>query len=434
MIQLPEDFCKATLQTLGSQRYERLMEALQESAPVSIRTNPRKAKGWTTDDGGERVAWCDTGYYLTARPQFTFDPLLHAGVYYVQEAASMFVAHVLQSLMPREKRPVAMLDLCAAPGGKSTALLSVAHPDSLLVSNEPLRQRAQVLTENIIKWSHPNCIVTNNYPRDFRKTRLAFDVILCDVPCSGEGMFRKDEGAIAEWSIEKVRQCASLQRDIVGDIWPLLRPGGLLIYSTCTLNLQENEENILWILQQLDAELLTIPTLSEWGITGSLHPEVPAAGVCRFIPGLTQGEGLFMAALRKKGEAQPSTVAFDAYASTCRQHLQVLHAGVPESCQKGKTIVPAHALAMATTADATRFPQVALTWQEAIRYLRGEALTLSRDIPCGFVIVTYEGHPLGFVKHIGSRANNLYPDAWRIKSSHLPDTPPRILTREHLIN
>lgn len=426
-MQLPEDFCREARQTLGTERYERFLGALREEAPTSIRLNPLKCYDLPRDVES-RVPWCNTGYYLSSRPQFTFDPLLHAGLYYVQEASSMFVSHVLRTFVPREEGPVLALDLCAAPGGKSTAARTVLHPQSILVSNEPLRQRAQVLTENIIKFGHHDCIVTNNFPRDFRKTGLQFDVIIADVPCSGEGMFRKDEGAIAEWSPQHVAQCAQLQREIISDIWSCLKPGGLLVYSTCTLNLHENEENILWLLTQFDAELLTIPVESAWGITGSLHPDLPADGVCRFIPGFTRGEGLFMAALRKRGSGSGNAADFDAVERICRRQLQVLHAGTPETTLKGKAELPSHALAMSASLDRQRFPSAPLTWEEAVRYLRGESLTLHSSVPRGFVIVTYKDQPLGFVKNIGTRANNLYPDAWRIKSTHLPSETPKVLS------
>ena len=210
----------------------------------------------------------------------------------------MFVSHVLRQLV---SEPVAMLDLCAAPGGKSTAAIAALPEGSTLVSNEPNPTRAQILLENITKWGHKGCTVSNSYPRDFRKARLQYDVILCDVPCSGEGMFRKDPQAIQEWSPQNVEKCWRLQREIVADAWECLNPGGLLIYSTCTFNTKENEENVRWIIEEYDAEPLPIPIEADWNITGSLL-EGFNAPVYRFIPGLTRGEGLFMAVLRKQGK------------------------------------------------------------------------------------------------------------------------------------
>jgi len=309
------------------------------------------------------LPWCPLGFYLTSRPQFTFDPLFHAGCYYVQEAASMFIDHVLRQYV---RRPVEMLDLCAAPGGKSTAALGALPQGSVLVSNEPVRQRCQVLRENIEKWGYPNCEVTNLYPADFRKNGRQFDVILCDVPCSGEGMFRKDPAAVGEWSLQNVEKCWRLQRDIVSEAWQCLRPGGLLIYSTCTFNTKENEENLQWILQTFEADILPLDTKPEWGITGSLLEGFDAP-VYRFIPGLTRSEGLFMAVVRKAAE-----------------------------------------------------PRVELSYNQAIAYLRGEALLLPADVPQGLVTLTFMGQALGQAKNLGGRANNLYPKPWRIKSTYIP--------------
>ena len=216
---------------MGEERFNSYMEAFNEEAPTSIRLNTGAMN--TGARPQHQVPWCKEGFYLEGRPQFTFDPLFHAGCYYVQEAASMFVTHVLRQFI---HEPVAMLDLCAAPGGKSTAARSVLPGESVLVSNEPIPTRAQILLENITKWGWSDCIVTNNYPRDFRQAKTKFDVILCDVPCSGEGMFRKDPATIGEWSLQNVEKCWRLQREIVADAWECLNPDGILIYSTCTFN------------------------------------------------------------------------------------------------------------------------------------------------------------------------------------------------------
>ena len=279
MVHLPEDFIRETRLLMGEDRFNCFLGAFDEEPPVSIRLNPR-AQGDCPRCAlveGE-VPWCPEGYYLSGRPQFTFDPLFHAGCYYVQEAASMFITHVLRHtplfspLKGGSERGVIALDLCAAPGGKSTAMRTVLPEGSTLVSNEPIPTRAQILLENITKWGWPDCIVTNNYPRDFRKAKMKFDLILCDVPCSGEGMFRKDPATISEWSLQNVEKCWRLQREIVADAWECLNPGGILIYSTCTYNIKENEENVRWILDTYDAEALTIPTDPSWHITGSLLP------------------------------------------------------------------------------------------------------------------------------------------------------------------
>ena len=395
MVNLPADFVAETRRIMGDERYNRFVGAFDEEAPTSIRVNPRIV-GDGCFDGEKQVPWCSEGYYLNDRPQFTFDPLLHAGCYYVQEASSMFVTHVLRTVDSNHTSQFA-LDLCAAPGGKSTALRSVLPDDCVLISNEPMGNRAQILLENVTKWGGPNHIVTNNYPRDFRKAKLKFDLILCDVPCSGEGMFRKDPNAISEWSAQNVEKCRQLQREIVADAWECLNPGGLLIYSTCTYNTKENEENIRWILDTYDAQVLDIPVDPSWNITGSLL-EGFNEPVYRFIPGITRGEGLFVCALRKAGSLEPKP--FNAK----KLALKVLDAEFEKS-------------------DVC----VDVNYATALKYLRGEALVLPADTPRGIVTITYQGQPLGPAKNIGNRANNLYPKPWRIKSTHLPSEAPNIL-------
>ena len=391
MAQLPEEFIQETRLVMGEERFNSYMEAFNEEAPTSIRLNPKYNFGAMSQHA---VPWCEEGFYLEGRPQFTFDPLFHAGCYYVQEAASMFVTQILRQ---SGDCPQSALDLCAAPGGKSTALRSVLPPDCVLISNEPMGTRAQILLENVTKWGGTNHIVTNNYPRDFRRAKLKFDVILCDVPCSGEGMFRRDPNTISEWSLQNVEKCWRLQREIVADAWECLNPGGLLIYSTCTFNTKENEENIRWILDNYDAQVLDIPIDPSWHITGSLL-EGFNQPVYRFIPGITRGEGLFVCALRKVGSLQPKPFNSKSVA------LKVLEAEFEKS---------------ATSVD--------VDFAEALKYLRGEALVLPADTPRGVVTVTYKGIPLGPVKNIGNRANNLYPKPWRIKTTHLPLEPLEII-------
>ena len=245
---LPSSF-EHTMRSLLGEGYEAFREALLGEPAVSIRLNPAK---WCGAVGYEPVPWATDAYYLGERPAFTFDPLLHGGCYYVQEASSMFVEQAVRQHLCEAR---VALDLCAAPGGKSTLLRSLLPDDCVLVSNEVMRPRAQVLAENMAKWGHPRCVVTSNYPADFTPLGETFDLILVDAPCSGEGMFRKDEVAVAEWSPENVAVCWQRQRDILTDIWPTLRPGGLLIYSTCTFNTAEDEENVRWMMQELGAQL-----------------------------------------------------------------------------------------------------------------------------------------------------------------------------------
>ncbi len=463
MTNLPKDFETYTRQLFGDELYVRFRQALDEEPPVSTRLNPFKSipnhKPQISSLKSQPVPWCPQGYYLNGRPAFTFDPLLHAGLYYVQEASSMFVFEVVRQLI---HEPVMMLDLCAAPGGKTATLRSALPDGSLLFANEPIKTRASVLKENVIKFGHPDVIVTNNYPQDYRKSKLQFDAILADVPCSGEGMFRKDANAVEEWSLQNVEKCRELQRSIIKDVWPCLRPGGILIYSTCTFNAHEDEENVGWIAETLGADFVKLQTCNEWGIVGSLAGDNP---VCRFIPGKTCGEGLFIAALRKHGgnkdafwsdnvkvpggkqqsslfKSQRSWIdgefSFDMEREFVRavpsrwnglyndvkRKLHVIHAGVGVCTIKGKDMVPDISLALSIALNWEAFPIVELGYNDAIRYLRKEVMVLDSSVPKGFVVVAYDGCPLGFVKNLSNRANNLYPQEWRIKSTHAPTACP----------
>ncbi|MBR4920063.1 MAG: hypothetical protein IKZ62_01940 [Prevotella sp.] len=398
MTELPAEFISYTRQLMGEERFKRYLQSFEEEAPVSIRLNPKRPAGEPID--GEQVPWCRHAYYLKKRPNFTMDPLFHAGCYYVQEAASMFLDEVLRQLLTINSH-LLTLDMCAAPGGKSTLLRSALPEDCVLYSNEPIRNRANILSENMQKWGWDNSTVTNKYPKDYRKSKLRFDVILCDVPCSGEGMFRKDEATIREWSPQNVEKCWRLQREIVSDAWECLNEGGLFIYSTCTFNTKENEENIRWMLDNYEAEVLKVETKPEWNITGSLL-EGFTEPVYRFIPGISRGEGLFMCVLKKRKKSTESA----NYSHVGNKIFPRWEQNIPTLGTNNKPEV--------------KF-SVALSYQQAIAYLRGEALVLSDETPCGIIEVTFMGIPLGQVKNIGNRANNLYPKPWRIKTTYLPN-------------
>lgn len=464
---LPEDFIFHTERLMGGERWQALERGLAEDAPVSIRLNPAKcgAAGYEPLECDGKVPWCDNGYYLSARPNFTFDPLFHAGMYYVQEASSMFLDRVLRQYAA--DGPLMALDLCAAPGGKSTVARAALPEGSLLVCNEPIRGRAQVLAENMMKYGHPDVIVTNNYPREFKDSGLVFDLIIADVPCSGEGMFRKDPAAIGEWSLQNVEKCWRLQREIIADVWPCLSPGGLLVYSTCTFNTKENEENVRHISEELGAEVLGVDTDGDMRVSGSLLDGFHKP-VYRFIPGITRGEGLFMAVLRKqedgiynkvkpKGKKEHKERRKDAGKNALRpdmswltrperfeavslndafaaipmawkpvydiagRHLRVLSAGVGLGEAKGRDIIPSQALALSVALNRAAFHEVELDYARAICYLRKEPVPLPADTPRGYILMTYKGVPLGFEKNIGNRANNLYPAEWRIRSTHTPE-------------
>lgn len=461
-MEFPAAFIENMKSLLGEEEMACFLESLQAETPVSIRLNRVKGLNVSVNDWKE-IPWCPLGYYLPERPTFTFDPLFHAGCYYVQEASSMFLSQVVRTYV---KDSTIALDLCAAPGGKSTLLCDELPDGSLLVANEIIPQRAQVLAENLEKWGNPNVVVTHCDSSEFTPLSHFFDFILTDVPCSGEGMFRKDEVAIKEWSMDNVNTCWQRQRMIVKNIWPTLKPGGILVYSTCTFNLWEDELNIRWIKENLGAEVLAVPTHKEWEITPALGGE--SMPVYRFLPHKTVGEGIFMAVLRKpemeswesvspkkekKNKAgkkhQPISLpipkeckewlkdgdsfsyfwfrdrviaiakAFQEQWNLLSSTVNVIHAGVSLCTMKGKDLIPEHSLAMSTQA-AQVFPTYDLSYVQAIAYLRKEAILLENNAPRGFVLLTYKNYPLGFVKNIGNRANNLYPQEWRIRSGYSP--------------
>ena len=289
-MELNAEFITRTKQLFGEARFDAFVSALSLAPVVSVRYNREKI---TVPESIDAVPWATDAAYLAERPLFTGDPLFHSGCYYVQEASSMFLEQAIRQYVDG---PVRALDLCAAPGGKTTHLLSLLPKGSLLVSNEPMSLRAQLLAENVIKWGNPAAVLTRNMPADFSQLRNFFDVIVVDAPCSGEGMFRKDDFAVQQWSVGNVMQCAARQREILQDVWEALRPGGLLVYSTCTFNREEDEDCVAWIAEELGAEVLPIETEQQWGITGNQtetgHP------VYRFIPGYTIGEGFYMSLLR----------------------------------------------------------------------------------------------------------------------------------------
>lgn len=455
-MQLPEHFIERT-QPLLNGEWQEFSDSLHKNFPVSIRLNPAKLRLINETDLVP-VPWCKTGFYLDNRPSFTFDPVFHTGAYYVQEASSMFVGQFFSQYITAD---VKVLDLCAAPGGKSTHIASLISEDSLLVSNEVIKQRANILSENITKAGYPNVIVTNNDPSDFSKINSFFDVVLVDAPCSGEGMFRKDAGAVSEWSEANVKLCSERQRRIVADVWNSLKPGGYLIYSTCTFNTEENEDNVLWIKNNLEAEIIPLEVDPNWRISGSKSDDVDLP-VYRFFPHKLNGEGFFMAVLRKNESEKSannrktrkvsnnkkysldlqykmylnepdqfeffnrndSWFAFPTSLYNCfeeiRSQLNLISAGVYVGEVKGKDFIPHHSLAMSNYLNKNAFICFEVDKINAIKYLRKEALVFD-NLPNGYILLTYKCIPLGFVKNIGNRANNLYPNEWRIRSSYDKD-------------
>ena len=453
-VNLPEAFIEQ-LQSLLPDEWKALAEAITTTEPsVAVRVNV--ARGVGVPEGARRVPWCEQGFYLADRPSFTFDTDWHAGRYYVQDASSMFIAHVIKHLV---HGPVRYLDLCAAPGGKTTAAIQALPPRSLVVANEIVPPRARVLADNVIRWGHPRCVVTSNAPAQIGKLTHFFDVIAADVPCSGEGMMRKDDEAVAQWSPALVEQCAQRQREILTDAWAALRPGGLLIYSTCTYNRQENEEIADFIVNQLGATSLEIPIEPSWNI----HPAIGSECHCyRFMPHRVDGEGLFMAAFSKDGNNPRQDIRVkDKSAKKCdetvknwlsvpndyiidqqgdlviavpqdvsrevaalRSTLNVLHAGVELATVMGRKTVPHQALAMSLARAENTFSTCEVDYAMALRYLRGESITI--DAPRGYVLIAHQGAVLGFANNLGNRANNLYPKSQRILSTHLPTSKTNI--------
>jgi 16S rRNA C967 or C1407 C5-methylase (RsmB/RsmF family)/NOL1/NOP2/fmu family ribosome biogenesis protein len=454
-MKLPEEFI-AQVRDLLPDEWEALVGAIMTTEPsVAVRVNG--ARGVGVPDGARRVPWCSEGFYLADRPVFTFDTDWHAGRYYVQDASSMFIAHVIRHFI---HEPVRYLDLCAAPGGKTTAAVQTLPPHSLTVANEIVPPRARVLADNVIRWGDPRCVVTSNAPAHLGKFTHFFDVIAADVPCSGEGMMRKDDEAVSQWSPALVEQCAQRQREILADVWPALRPGGLLIYSTCTYNRQENEEMADYIVRELGATSLEVPIDPSWNI----HSAIGSKCHCyRFMPHRVDGEGLFMAVFRKAGDAAHQDVRIkeknakitdeivrewlalpDDYVldkqgdlmiavpqdirrevAALRASLNVLHAGVELATIVGRKMVPHHALAMSMARAVEAFPVCDVDYSTALRYLRGESVPV--DGPRGHILVAHQDAVLGFANNLGNRANNLYPKSQRILSTHLPATKPRVL-------
>lgn len=455
-MRLSEDFVAQMDSLLEPDELGRFLESMEKPPVVSVRRNKNKSHEFVGTS--DLVKWCNRGAYLSERKAFTFDPIMHSGGYYVQDASSMIFDAAIKALAL--EKPVRYLDLCAAPGGKTTTAIDALPENSLIVANEISGTRSQVLRENIIKWGCPNCVVTNNDNVSLGKLHHFFDIISTDVPCSGEGMMRKDDEALAQWTPALVTQCVARQREIIDAVWGALRPGGVLLYSTCTFNRQENEEMINHIMSNYGAFPIDLKFPVEWNIRKGIDVDYPCY---RFMPHCTKGEGLFLCALRKSGEDDeeikwkpvkrtvtkiPETVSsmlenrewtwqelsgkyiaipdsHSSEVSLLQEKLRVLYAGVEVAQVKGRDIVPIHSLAM-SLAISKHIPKQEIDYEKAIAYLRGDVITLD-GVPKGYVIVSHKGLPLGFVKNIGSRANNLYPKEWRIRSSHFPESSPEIV-------
>ncbi|MDE6416672.1 MAG: RNA methyltransferase RsmF [Duncaniella sp.] len=457
---IPEDFAAECRRQLGDEAAP-LLDSLRDGEPGrSVRLNPAKPSALAP--AGEAVEWCDGGVRLAAdAPSVTLDPLFHAGAYYAQDASSMIVKTVVKHIAGAD--PLVAVDACAAPGGKTTATIDALPAGSLMIANEIVPARCAILRENLLKWGYPATIVTRGDTATLARMGETADLVIADVPCSGEGMMRKDADAVAQWNPRLVEECARLQREIVDNLWNLLRPGGTMIYSTCTFNRHENEENVAYIVDELGGEPIAVP-----GLPDCIAPGIDTPYPCyRFMPHRLRGEGLFVAVIRKPGHSSPlgddsvpagkrkdsrnrrhdtgrSSAARDIAASLVdrpesfgiietsdaitlfpekwmpllkrvERCTTVVQAGITAATIKGRDVIPHHSLAMSTAMNREAFPEVALSLDDARDFLRRNTLTLPPDTPRGYVTVTYGGLPLGFMKHLGNRSNNLYPADYRIK-------------------
>ena len=440
----------------GHAEFAGLAEALSTTeSPVSVRLNT--AKGCCPAAGADTMPWGPLGGYLPERPPFTLDPRLHQGLYYVQDASSMVQWHVARKLSESLGPGLRWLDACAAPGGKTTAVCDALADDALIVANEFDPKRLQALIENVERWGAPNTVVTRGDTAQFSRLEGFFDVVAVDAPCSGEGMMRKEPEAVAQWTQRLVERCAELQREILENVWPALRPGGYLVYSTCTFNVQEDEGNVKWIIDTLGAEPVDLGLDALPGVVGAVEGNLP---VGRFLPGRVRGEGLFIAVLRRPGEGRHSEQASkgiktaaapkwmpadkkytlvptrEGLASWPTAHAgaiarlsavtRVARAGVPVAELKGRDMVPTLALCRMAGFSGAEWPRTEVDYPTALAFLRGEALHLPEGTPRGIVLLTYGVHPLGWVKNLGNRANNLLPDNRRVRSQAVPDAPPAL--------
>ena len=480
-----EDFKRLFIESLGEEIAAKAFPALfgEENGITAVRFNSRKCAelqavlpgGSTASDFafsglslGERVPWTSGTYYLAERPNFAQQPLFNAGLYYVQDPSCTYLESVWRTLYGTSaansspQAPKRVLDLCAAPGGKSTHLADLMSEKGLLVSNEVIASRAATLAENMAKWGVANSVVTNSDPSAFSKLQNLFDLILVDAPCSGEGMFRKNPDAIGEWSLNNVKLCAQRQRRILNDIWPALRQGGYLIYSTCTFNHLENADNVQYIVEELGAEVIPLAP-QEWELLRSCGVEAVGEGKAaslgyQFLPGLARGEGQFFAILRKRAaeEAASGRDAEGAFAperelrwhkeikgdllkllpeqlvpeiKLLSKHLKIVSSGravatMLASKRGGVALVPHADLALSlhigTILDYLRenykfkVERVELPLEQIQAFLAKEPLLLP-DAPTGYLLLTYKSAGIGFVKNLGNRCNSLLPNARRIK-------------------
>lgn len=397
----------------------------------------------------EKVPWTKFGFYLKERPSFTFDPLFHAGCYYVQEASGMFLEQALSQLADLSQ-PLKVLDLCAAPGGKSTHIQSLISPDSLLVSNEIIKSRSRILIDNIIKWGCHNVMVTNNDPSAFKNLEGFFDVMVVDAPCSGSGLFRKDEEAIDEWSLNNVHLCSQRQQRILAGALPALKENGILIYSTCSYSKEEDEDIADWLVKEFEMENLELKTESNWNIVESHSPQTNSKAY-RFYPDKMKGEGFFISCFRKTQGAsekkyrnnKPEKLSANEKASVrpwlkemdlellkennslfalpvslvnnysvIQNIVNIQYRGTGIGQIMKEKLVPEHSLALSAIIS-DHIPFNDLSYDQAIKYLQRQEANFSFTGK-GWQLVRYQNHNLGWVNVLPNRINNYYPKELRI--------------------
>ena len=450
---LPSAFIRSLIEDYNIEGEEFIKSHENGEQLTSIRLNGFKPSEAFID--AEIIPWCTYGRYLSERPSFTADPLFHAGCYYVQEASSMFLEQVLKSSVDLSK-DLRVLDLCAAPGGKSTLLNSLVNNNSLLLSNEIIKTRVPVLVDNLIKWGSSNTFVSNNDPRDFKRLGAYFDAIIVDAPCSGSGLFRKDPAAINEWSESAVLLCSQRQQRIIADIYPALKQNGTLIYSTCSYSKQENEDISDWLCDTFGLVSVQVPFEKDWGIEETLSDTHKCYGY-RFYPHKVKGEGFFIACFRKteaENEAQirrakevkanqkseeiinkwlkasegisilnlhDELFAINKKHEADLQYLQsslyLKKSGIRIGKVMGKDLVPNHELALSLILN-DEIPRVNLTREQAISYLKRDELKLKTE-QRGWVLICYQGHALGWAKMLDNRMNNYLPKEIRITNQNI---------------
>ena len=419
-----------------------------QSPVTSVRLNRAKDIGLFATN--EKVSWCPDGVYLRERPIFTLDPTYHAGAYYVQEASSMFLDHLLRGIL-KDKKGLRVLDLCAAPGGKSTLIASLLDKESLLVSNDVIRTRASILDENMTRWGYMNTWVTSNDPRDFGRLTGYFDVIVVDAPCSGSGLFRKDARALEDWTEANVQLCGERQQRILADVWPALKEDGILVYATCSYSQQEDEQILDWLAKTYSVASISLEINEEWGIVTVSSHEKDMIGY-RFFPDKVQGEGFFIAAMQKKEETE--TVKAPRYKTrhdkkiqqmagyllkdadvlfmqTDKEHFSALHPGHEDDLQilqqavylrktglklgnpAAKDWLPAHDVALSIDAS-NNLPGIDVNKEQALHFLKRVDMGIL-ELEKGWLMIRYNGLGLGWVKSLGNRVNNYLPKHWRIR-------------------